>query len=418
VRIGDAAIKGVTSVTSDWTKYRKKELKSQASGMRAWDRMMRGRYQEASQKDIAFEVMETAYMKASANGTLPAAARQIMYQARPLIMEQYSKELGNKFDHYFTQKLLPIYVMNNPVQTANWDVVYDARGHLWEPHTGYEVPLGTIAVRDYLAAKGTQEEAGDEAPPKLNVDFPTFGDANRFQTVLFIEKEGFMPLLKQAQIAERYDVAIMSTKGVSSTAARTLVEKTDGVRFLVFRDFDKGGFSIAATLKQDTWRYQFTRKPNVIDVGLRLTDVEKEGLSSEDVTYKEHYPEINLRHNGATEAEIKFLVTSPRVGQRVELNAFASDHFLRWLEQKLVAHDVKKIIPDSDTLTTAYRRALFVHRLNAQLEKLSTEAKQEAEEALMPPKLKTAIEKLIKKNPAMSWDAALAEIAAQHNKAA
>jgi DNA topoisomerase VI subunit A len=52
---------------------------------------------------------------------------------------------------------------------------------------------------------------------------PTRRPQHRYQYALFVEKEGFNPLLAQAQIAERYDVAIMSTKGMSVTAARQLV---------------------------------------------------------------------------------------------------------------------------------------------------------------------------------------------------
>lgn len=418
MKIGEAAMKGVTSVTSEWTKYRKKEQKSAVRGARAREQMMRGYYREQSVKDVAFEVMEAAYTKASAGGTLPASARQIMYQARPFILEQLDKSLGKDFDQYFTQRLLPEYMMTHLTQTASWDVVFDARGHLWEPHTGHEIQLGTIAVRGYLsAAKDTQEEPKD-GPPELNIGFPTIGPANRFQTVLFIEKEGFMPLLQRAQIAERYDVAIMSTKGLASTAARALVEKLNGVRFLVLHDFDKAGFSIVGTLQNSTWRYTFRRKVDVVDIGLRLSDVTDEGLQSEAVSYKEFYPQANLRKNGATEDEISYLVTDHREGQRVELNAFASDHFVEWLERKLVAHGVKKLIPDSDTLMTAYRRALYVHRLNTQLEKISTKARRQSEKADIPPELQRAVEQLITEHPAMSWDSALAAIAAKHNKAA
>ena len=32
--------------------------------------------------------------------------------------------------------------------------------------------------------------------------------------ILFIEKEGFMPLFEAVQLAERFDLAIMSTKGM------------------------------------------------------------------------------------------------------------------------------------------------------------------------------------------------------------
>jgi hypothetical protein len=42
---------------------------------------------------------------------------------------------------------------------------------------------------------------------------------------LFIEKEGFAPLFKSSGIAERFDIAVMSTKGMSVVAARALVDK-------------------------------------------------------------------------------------------------------------------------------------------------------------------------------------------------
>ena len=34
--------------------------------------------------------------------------------------------------------------------------------------------------------------------------------------MLFIEKEGFLPLFEAVHLAERYDLAIMSTKGMSN----------------------------------------------------------------------------------------------------------------------------------------------------------------------------------------------------------
>ena len=62
--------------------------------------------------------------------------------------------------------------------------------------------------------------------------------------MLFVEKEGFKPLLRAARIAERFDCAPMSTKGMSVIAARELVEwlSAQGVRILVAHDFDRSGF--------------------------------------------------------------------------------------------------------------------------------------------------------------------------------
>ena len=89
--------------------------------------------QTTSFKDAAFDIMEDAYLKASAGGSLPANARQIMYAARPYILMATRK--AKLDDAYFTQNLLPSFIEANPELTADWDVVYDARGHFVEPHT-------------------------------------------------------------------------------------------------------------------------------------------------------------------------------------------------------------------------------------------------------------------------------------------
>ena len=98
-----------------------------------------------SQKDAAAQVMEEAYLAASANGTLPANARQVMYAARPKIEALTS---GRRLDdQYFCQTLLPDFMEEHGV---DWDVVFDARGHFTEPHDGEIVNLGTLGVRSYL----------------------------------------------------------------------------------------------------------------------------------------------------------------------------------------------------------------------------------------------------------------------------
>jgi DNA topoisomerase VI subunit B len=141
-------------------------------------------------KEAAFEVMEQAYMHASSNGTLPANARQIMYAARPLVLKRTADGGIWKGSAYFTQKLLPRYIEENPRTTEAWDVVYDARGQILEPHTGHRVPLGTLQVRKYLAGwkEGFDEEIDDVDLP---IDVPTLGPKNRYRYALFIEKEGF-----------------------------------------------------------------------------------------------------------------------------------------------------------------------------------------------------------------------------------
>ena len=138
----DAIIGAVQGVTKKWAKQRKAEerVASAAANRR---RVMTQTYR-FTMKDAAWDCMEEAYLKASGGGRLPANARQIYYQARPLVQAATGERLQ---DQYFIQNLLPSYLAEHAV---NWDVVYDERGHFEEPHTEETVGLGTLAVRAYL----------------------------------------------------------------------------------------------------------------------------------------------------------------------------------------------------------------------------------------------------------------------------
>jgi len=114
--------------------------------------------------------------------------------------------------------------------------------------------------------------------------------------------------LAEFNLTKRYDIAIMSTKGMSVTAARALAENvcgTYGVPLLLLRDFDIAGFAISASFQKDTRRYQFQQPFEVIDLGLRLEDAESWGLVSEEVYFKPN-PRSNLEENGATADEIAY----------------------------------------------------------------------------------------------------------------
>jgi len=103
MHIGEAINAAVTTVTKDWTAVKKKTQRDQARGEAAFWRYMRGRRRERSIKELAFEHMARAYAQA-AGGTGVATSRQVMYQARPLILADMDKALD---DQYFCQNLLP-----------------------------------------------------------------------------------------------------------------------------------------------------------------------------------------------------------------------------------------------------------------------------------------------------------------------
>ena len=401
----DAIIGAVQGVTKKWAKQRKREERDKSARLNREYVMVR-RY-HISIREAAWGIMEEAYLKASANGRLPAHARQIMYAARPHIQRIADKRIGKGFDQYFTQTLLPDYMRENPDKTAGWNVVFDARGHFHEPHTKEEVPLGTLQVRNYLA-RVRQHQVRDL---KFNVwekRYPTLGPKHRYGAILFIEKEGFMPLFKEVKLAERYDLAIMSTKGMSVTASRDLVDTLCGnhnIPLLALHDFDKAGFSIVGTLQRDTRRYSFRHKINLIDLGLRIDDIE--GLETEDVlTQSPGKARLNLQENGATEEEIEFLLD-----QRVELNAFASDDLVEWIEGKLGEHGVAKVIPDEDCLADAYRRALEQAFVQQKIDEVIDEAEKLGEDAEVPKGLRAKVKERLDEDSATTWDEVVRDLA-------
>ena len=91
-----------------------------------------------------------------------------------------------------------------------------------------------------------------------------------------------MPLMKAAKIGERFDLAITSSKGMSVTAARELIDHVCGklgLPLYLLRDFDIAAFSIAKTLTASSRRYRFRHRMNtIVDMGLRFADVAAEGL--------------------------------------------------------------------------------------------------------------------------------------------
>jgi hypothetical protein len=392
--------------TKKWTRTMKAEERSPASRRYRASRMTRER--GTSIKEAAAQIMEQAYLQASGGGTLPANARQIMYAARPHIQQVTGRELD---DNYFTQTLLPQFMEENDV---NWDVVYDARGHFTEPHTGKSFGIGTLEVRQYLN--------GFHDPDIIDAGFSqarvqTSGPSGNFGAVLFIEKEGFDPLFKAARIAEKFDLAIKSTKGMSVTAARQLADEMrseHNIPLLVLHDFDKAGFSIAGTLQRDTRRYEFQNDITVIDVGLSLADVEAMGLEAE----YQHHPkerrsalEENLRTNGASEAEIAFMFRDfdrLRSTRRVELNAMTSPQFVAFVERKLRENGITKVVPDDDVLGEMYTAIGKGRRLEAVIEERD---ELDAKDCKPPNNLKQRVRKVLEKHPAMRWDAAVAEIA-------
>jgi len=403
VEIGDAMQAALKAAAKDWTMEKRKMRRSERGSTRQVQDMRRS--YKVTVKDAAYQVMPEAYNKASAGGTLPANARQIMYAARPMVLKLTGGQCW-KNSSYFTQVLLPDYVNEYDV---DWDVVFDARGHLREPHGGAEIGLGTLEARRYVESWVYWPGGLEMEDLTFPLDVQTSGPANQYGAVLFVEKEGFDELWRAVKLTDRYDLAIMSTKGMSVTAARSLVEEVSnaGVRVFVLRDFDKAGFSIVHTLAHDTRRYQFSSRPNVTDLGLRLIDVEDLGLEGEAVTYKQSTdPRKNLYECGATRQEADYLCKTKMYrawgGQRVELNAMNSAQLVAWLEGKLQAAGVVKVVPAEAVLAATYRKAKLVAEIQKEIDRVV--AAFDGAAVVVPGDLCGAVEQMIQNTPRpWSW---------------
>jgi hypothetical protein len=361
-------------------------------------------------KEAAWAVMEGAYLKASDGGKLPANARQIMYAARPNILSVTG--IDKLSDAYFTQNLLPDFIDAHPELCGGWDVVFDARGHFIEPHTGRSIPIGTLAVRQYL---GDRPRPGPAVTLNADTLYPTWGPQNRFRNILFVEKEGFDPLLQQARIAERYDLAVMSTKGMSVVAARMLLDRLAPLidRVFVLHDFDIAGFSIFGTLGADGRRYVYKNAVNMVDLGLRLGDVQAMGLAAEPMTITDFESRVDtLRAHGATDEEIEFLK-----GERVELNAMTSRQMVDFIEAKLTMHGIAKVLPDADIIEAHARRLIEQRLAREALAEIRDRITRQAAATALPVDIEVQLRSHLARHPSLAWDDALAQIiGGQHGR--
>jgi hypothetical protein len=391
------------SVTKEWTKRRKAEERGRRS------RLSR-QYIYSDRVDftaVADAILPGAYAHASGDGKHTVPKRTLYYSCRERFREMTGRELAYK---YFANTLLVQYMNRHP-ETAAWKVTADPRGTLTIPNCGHEVriPCGTIQIDNHLA-RAARTCAPFDVEARLRTEWPSLAAGQRYQAVLYIEKEGFEPVLAEAKIAERFDLSIVSCKGQSVVAARKFVDHvcraSGGVPLYVVHDMDKSGFEISQRLtrvsdwaeENDCVTYRFQNDINVTDLGLRLEDARRYDLAHERCQFEGGFTSDSI----CTPEERAFL----RSDRRIELNAFTVPQFIEWLVEKLRHLLPERLVPSDDILESAYRRALVVTRLNEAIEEACEEAVEEAKYAVVPETLGRKLRDMLK-GQAQAWDAAL-----------
>jgi hypothetical protein len=295
--------------------------------------------------------------------------------------------------------LLPDYIEETGV---DWNVVYDARGHFSEPHTNRTMGCGTIEVGNYL-----HEMTKPKITPAgfASAGIEIIGPSGNISAVLFCEKEGFNSLFKAVNLADRYDLMIISTKGVSVTAARRLIDSIcgDELPLFVLHDFDVAGFMISGTLQRDTRRYQFSNSIKAIDLGMRLDDIEDlEREPAAPTKTNEETLRAQLAENGATDEEIEILLE-----ERVELNAMTSDALVEMIVRKLDEYGLEKVIPGDGLLASAYRAFHRSQQLREKFEEVEKNYDDQKNEIEVPPDLKEQVCWVLEEHEGLRWDQAI-----------
>ena len=268
-----------------------------------------------SLKEAVFRVLPEAIVRAS-DGNFEFQDRQLYYQVRPLIAQYTNKELTFS---YFSPPLLTEYEEQHGEIPG---LLFDGRGHFQEPHEAIEFELGTKEVNNY--------------------EIPEW----EYDKILFIEKEGFKPILDAARLGQRYDMAIMTDKGFIVRAAKKLLARATSkqITILAVHDADISGYDIARTLVEET-RTTKGLVVRVIDIGLKVADALAMGLSPEPVNVK-HEISSKLKPR-LTPQELEFFKK-----YRIELNAMTSGQLIDWIESNIAKLGLaKKLIPPSEVLS-------------------------------------------------------------------
>jgi hypothetical protein len=411
--LSDAISEITKQVTKKWTKQRLAEEKGRKSrSSRIYVYSDRTRFTE-----VCDEILPAAYEHASGR-KYTVSKRQFYYACREQFQEMASEKLSYE---YFAQTLLVQYMNRHPKETAGWKITADPRGTLSIPNAGHEVriPIGTIDVENRLLQVTTQRFSFDDLDASLEIQWPSLAPGQRYQGVLYIEKEGFGPLLKEAGIADQFDIVIMSCKGHSVVAARRFVDVVCAigrdVPLLTAHDFDKSGFEIKDRLttvsgwaeEKDLVKYEFMNKIDVRDLGLRLENIEKYNLEdkAETCTFRGRF----AKDSETTKEERAFLQS----GKRVELNALTAPEFVEWITAALSKHLPRRLIPVDDVLEQAYRRALAVAKINQAIEDVEQVAVEYAEGAEIPDGLRDKLDAIMKKS-SEPWDRALYRLAQEN----
>lgn len=275
---------------------------------------------KVSQRDVIANNLRPAIQKAGGNGQYRYSLRQLFYAVRPYMLGAFGKEPDY---NYFAQVITDIEAEDGRDLPG---LYRDARGIIYHPHTGQEIPLGTLNVERYERPEWT------------------------FNKILYSEKEGFFSILKDVGWPERNDCALLTSKGFASRAARDVLDLIGGTQeeiyFFCIHDADASGTLIYQSLTEAT-RARGARKVHVINLGLDPWEALDMDLQIETFRAEESAKKGGRRLPVADYVNEKW--ADWLQNKRVELNAMSSPQFIEWLDGKFAKY-AEKVVPPNPIL--------------------------------------------------------------------
>jgi hypothetical protein len=299
-------------------------------------------------KEYVFDHFWDVYNDATDGGRFDLEMRQFYYAMREPLMAEAARR---GYEYAWTASVdnptpfkLTDDTFRNHVQTFEEEnighriIERDDRGFFVEPHTGKRIRLGTAAVNQYR--------------PEKRID--------QYSALLFIEKTGFIGIIRETEIAKKYDIGVVNAKGYSTLAARDLVENIQAaardadreIPMYALTDLDIAGLGIASDAKK-TDDLSPIDTLDVERIGITLDDVEEYDLAAEPAGYSASVAgQLENNHDDGTVSTdvYEFLIGDGGEhdgGQRVEINALSPVEFAEYLETAFDELGIDKVEPES-----------------------------------------------------------------------
>jgi hypothetical protein len=347
-----------------------------------------------SQKKVILTSLEDAIERVSGGRKYRYSLRQLFYAIRPSLIST----LGREPKYGTFSKIITEYEADCEKDLPG--IYRDTRGVLYHPHMHEEIPLGTLAVEKYKRPEWT------------------------FHKILYCEKEGFFPMLKDSEWPERNDCALLTSKGFATRAVCDVIdllgETEEPLEFFCTHDADGPGTVIYEAMQQGA-AARPKRKVEIHNLGLEPEEaVTVEKLDAERVEPKkgkDGKPKSVPVASYVPEPWRQWLQT-----HRVELNAMTTPEFLRWLDKKMQPYNKGKLIPPQEVLAQRIRadlrekaRAKLTTAIleRAGLDNLVEAAVRSAEPAAraQEPRLCGAVGGALAESPADHWTKPIGKIA-------